>query len=213
MRRGLVAGWLLASAAQAVDFGTTGDLWPVAEQDMLTFIEQRMRGVVESGAWDKEMDAFKGRVVANSQRPVPVDGVMAATRYEERFFDPSVQLSDDLKDDKGRVFARAGQIFNPLRVVPFAQTLYFIDGDDPRQMAWMKAQQPDTLQYKIILVKGDIPTVSRALDERIYFDQGGALSRKLGLKAIPARITAAPGGLRLRIESFPPENQTQETAP
>jgi conjugal transfer pilus assembly protein TraW len=42
------------------------------------------------------------------------------------------------------VFARKGDVLNPLKTVPFMQTLYFIDGDDPDQVAWMKRQVPDT---------------------------------------------------------------------
>ena len=45
---------------------------------------------------------------------------------------------------------------NPLQYVPFNQTLYFINGDDPAQVAWMKRQTPPTLESKIILVQGSI---------------------------------------------------------
>ncbi len=31
---------------------------------------------------------------------------------------------------------------NPLQYVPFNQTLYFINGDDPEQIEWMKRQSP-----------------------------------------------------------------------
>lgn len=41
------------------------------------------------------------------------------------------------------MFARKGDVLNPLKTVPFMQTLYFIDGDDPDQVAWMKRQVPD----------------------------------------------------------------------
>lgn len=193
----------LTSMAVAKDFGTWGDLYPVAEPDMLQTIHERLTELKRSGRWDEEMTAFKARTVKHSQRPEPVAGIGRTARYAERFFDPSVQLSSDLKDDKGRVFARKGDVINPLATVPFAQTLYFIDGDDPQQVAWMKAQQPETLMVKVILVNGDIPKTSAALDSRIYFDQGGALSRRFGLTTVPARITAAPSGLRLRIESIP----------
>jgi conjugal transfer pilus assembly protein TraW len=71
--------------------------------------------------------------------------------------------------------SRKGDVLNPLKTVPFMQTLYFIDGDDPDQVAWMKRQVPDTLISKIILVKGSVPDTSVALDARIYFDQNGVL--------------------------------------
>ena len=194
---------LFAGSALATDLGTWGDLWPVAEPDMLQTIHERLTELQRSGRWEQEMTAFKERTVKHSQRPEPVAGIGKTERYAERFFDPSVQLSSDLKDDKGRVFARKGDVINPLATVPFAQTLYFIDGDDPQQVAWMKAQQPETLMVKIILINGDVPRTSAALDSRIYFDQGGALSRRFGLTTVPARITAAPSRLRLRIESIP----------
>ena len=44
---------------------------------------------------------------------------------------------------------------------------------------------------------------SAALDSRIYFDQNGVLSKRFGLTAVPTRITPAPSGERLNIETFP----------
>ncbi len=206
-------GWLgvcwVAQVACAADLGTWGDLYPVAEQDMLTLITQRLAQLQKSGAWDKEMQAFKKRVITHSQRPVPVEGITTATHYASRYFDPSVQLSEDLRDDQGRLFARRGEVINPLKTVPFMQTLYFIDADSPAQVAWVKRQKPATLLFKIILVKGDIPAASAALDSRVYFDQNGALCQRLGITSVPARVTPAPSGLRLHIETFAPEDTAQ----
>ncbi|MCP9269146.1 type-F conjugative transfer system protein TraW [Xenorhabdus sp. XENO-1] len=204
-------GWLgvyfIAHAGMAADLGTWGDLYPIQEQDMLNVIHQRLEQLQRSGEWSAEMDAFKQRVITHSQRPTPVSGIGKTTKYESRIFDPSIQIAQDMKDDKGRVFARKGEIINPLKVVPFVQTLYFIDGDDPEQIAWMKRQQPETLQVKIILVNGDIPKTSELLDSRIYFDQNGVLCQKFGLQTVPARITSAPSGLRLLVESIPVEGE------
>ena len=101
------------------------------------------------------------------------------------------------------MFARKGDVVNPLKTVPFMQTLYFINGDDADQIAWMKRQVPETLMSKIILVRGSVPDTSAALDSRIYFDQNGVLSKRFGLTTVPARITPAPSGERLNIETFP----------
>lgn len=199
----LLAGCLLSPLAQAADLGTWGDLWPVREQDMLELITQRLQQLQASGQWDQTMEEFKQRVTENSQRPPPVEGIKRAEKYEQRWFDPSIRLTEDLKDHEGRVFARQGEVVNPLRTVPFMQTLYFIDGDDPDQVVWMKRQVPETLMSKIILVRGSVPDTSAALDSRIYFDQNGVLSQRFGLTTVPARITPAPSGERLNIETFP----------
>ena len=199
----LLAGCLLSPLTQAADLGTWGDLWPVREQDMLELITQRLRGLQQSGQWDKTMGEFKQRVIENSQRPAPVEGLHRAEKYAQRWFDPSIRLTEDLKDNEGRVFAHQGELINPLKTVPFMQTLYFINGDDPDQIAWMKRQVPETLMSKIILVRGSVPDTSSALDSRIYFDQNGVLSKRFGLTRVPARITPAPSGERLNIETFP----------
>ena len=204
IRGALFAVCLVSPLTRAADLGTWGDLWPIQEQDMLSLITQRLEALEKSGRWGQEMEAFKERVKTNSQRPAPVEGIKEADKYEQRWFDPSIKLTEDLKDQNGVLFARKGQVLNPLKTVPFMQTLYFIDGDDPDQVAWMKRQVPETLISKIILVKGSIPDTSAALDSRIYFDQNGVLSQRFGLTSVPARITPAPSGERLNIEYFPP---------
>ena len=195
---------LLSSVTAASDLGPWGDLWPVAEPDMLTVIEQRLQALQQSGEMDRHIGEFKARVERNSQRPPPVEGITRAVRYEKRWFDPSVRVDRDLADGHGNVFARAGQVFNPLNVVPFNQTLLFIDGDDPDQLAWARRQKPATLVSRIILVRGNIPQTSQALDSRIFFDQNGVLTARFGISQVPARVTAAPSGQRLQVEIIPP---------
>ncbi|MCS3434231.1 type-F conjugative transfer system protein TraW [Klebsiella sp. BIGb0407] len=204
LRRYILIGCLISPVVSAADFGTWGDLWPIQERDMLELITRRLQGLEKSGQMGQLMSEFKERVTENSQRPPPVEGIRRAEKYEQRWFDPSIQLAEDIRDNEGRVFARKGQILNPLKTVPFMQTLYFIDGDDPEQVAWMKRQVPETLMSKIILIKGSVPDTSAALDSRIYFDQNGVLSERFGLTTVPARITPAPSGERLNIEIFPP---------
>lgn len=195
---------LLSYSATGTDLGNWGDLWPVEEPDMLTVIENRLQSLQQSGEMDRKMTEFKARVVRNSQRPPPVDGIKRAVRYERRWFDPSVRVDKDLTDNHGNIFVRAGQIFNPLEMTPFNETLLFINGDDPEQVAWVKRQKPGLLISRIILVRGNIPETSEKLDSRIYFDQNGALTTRFGISDVPARITAAPSGLRLQVEIIPP---------
>ncbi|VCY54462.1 hypothetical protein BANRA_05300 [Klebsiella pneumoniae] len=38
---------------------------------MLQLITQRLQSLQSSGQWDQTMDAFKQRVIENSQRPAP----------------------------------------------------------------------------------------------------------------------------------------------
>ncbi|EFL9503565.1 hypothetical protein H5V51_004388 [Escherichia coli] len=110
-----------------------------------------------------------------------------------------------IRDNEGRVFARQGEVMNPLQYVPFNQTLYFINGDDPAQVAWMRRQTPPTLESKIILVQGSIPEMQKSLDSRVYFDQNGVLCQRLGIDQVPARVSAVPGDRFLKVEFIPAE--------
>lgn len=147
--RGLIALLIWGQSVTAADLGTWGDLWPVKEPDMLTVIMQRLTALEQSGEMGRKMDAFKERVIRNSLRPPAVPGIGRTEKYGSRLFDPSVRLAADIRDNEGRVFARQGEVMNPLQYVPFNQTLYFINGDDPAQVARMKRQTPPTLRAKL----------------------------------------------------------------
>ncbi|EHH4994976.1 hypothetical protein J7H63_004705 [Escherichia coli] len=116
-----------------------------------------------------------------------------------------IQRKVFIRDNEGRVFARQGEVMNPLQYVPFNQTLYFINGDDPAQVAWMKRQTPPTLESKIILVQGSIPEMQKSLDSRVYFDQNGVLCQRLSIDQVPARVSAVPGDRFLKVEFIPAE--------
>ncbi|EET4765602.1 type-F conjugative transfer system protein TraW [Escherichia coli] len=149
------------------------------------------------------VDAFKERVIRNSLRPPAVPGIGRTEKYSSRLFDPSVRLAADIRDNEGRIFARQGEVMNPLQYVPFNQTLYFINGDDPEQIEWMKRQTPPTLESKIILVQGSIPEMQKALDSRVYFDQNGVICQRLGIDQVPARVSAVSGDRFLKVEFIP----------
>ncbi|VTM35881.1 conjugal transfer pilus assembly protein TraW [Klebsiella pneumoniae] len=133
----------------------------------------------------RKMDAFKERVIRNSLRPPAVPGIGRTEKYSSRLFDPSVRLAADIRDNEGRVFARQGEVMNPLQYVPFNQTLDFINGDDPAQVAWMKRQTPPTLESKIILVQGSIRRCRSLWTAVFTFDQNGVLCQRLGIDQVP----------------------------
>ncbi|HHV7361513.1 TPA: type-F conjugative transfer system protein TraW [Morganella morganii] len=191
----LMAPALLA----AKDLGVRGDVWPVAEQSLLSLIETRLKTMEQTGELAQRQADFKNRVTENTLRPAPVEGPETDTEPHTVWYDPTFTVRQDLADDKGRVFARKGQQVNPLESIAFAQTLYFLDADDPRQVAWMNAQTPATVRYKVILTRGNIREATQTLNTRIYFDQGGALTSQLGIRYIPAVVTQE--GNRLRIVS------------
>ena len=122
------------------------------------------------------MDAFKERVIRNSLRPPAVPGIGRTEKYSSRLFDPSVRLAADIRDNEGRVFARQGEVMNPLQYVPFNQALYFINGDDPAQVALDETPDAAHTGEQNYPRAGSIPEMQKSLDSRVYFDQNGVLS-------------------------------------
>lgn len=190
------------SPASGKDLGTWGELYPIAEQDMLTTINTRLQAMQDSGELDMQQEAYKKQVIEKSLRPDPVSGLTIARENRTHYINPSLTVAEDMADHQGRVFARKGDVVNPLDTVPFNQTLYFIDGDNPDQLRWMKAQKPATMVYRVILVNGDIREATRALGERIFFDQKGTMSRRFELTAVPARVTLGEDKRSLRVDTF-----------
>lgn len=193
---------LLTGGCYAKELGVWGDLYPIQEQDMLAMIQQRLEAMARDGSLAREQDNITQRVQAHIIRPPAVPGLRRVEKDATHYIDPTFTLDADIADHSGVVFAHKGDQVNPLTHVPFRETLYFIDADDQRQIAWMKQQNPDTLSRKIILVNGNIRSTGMALDSRVYFDQYGTLSRKFQLYAVPARVTMAGDGQRLRVDTF-----------
>jgi conjugal transfer pilus assembly protein TraW len=202
IKKGMMPLLFFSSVTMAADLGNWGEAYPIHEQDMLAFIRQKLKNMETDGTLAREQDAIKKRVIANTRRPPPVQGLGVADKESVHYVDPTFVVSESLADHKGHVFAKQGDNINPLLHVPFNQTLYFIDGDDKRQLAWLKQQRSTTLNDKIILVNGDIKDTSDSLQSRIYFDQYGVLSQKFQLNAVPARVTLAEDKQRLRVDIF-----------
>ena len=182
---------VVAYPAQAKELGTIGHLFPIAEPDLLAFIGQRLQGMKDSGEMDRLQREAEARVKAHAVRPAPVAGLTPAKKDRTFLYDPT------FRDMRGNVIARAGDKVNPLDRVAFSETLYFVDGDNPQQMAWLKPQLAGQQNFKVILVKGNVHDSSIALDEPVYFDQYGTLTTKFGFEHTPVRITRADKMLRV----------------
>lgn len=185
----------------AKNLGVIGDVWEIQEQNLLGLIEERLNEQF-GGKSEKEIqDEAQKRVTESALRPPPVI-LPVAKENSERSFDPSYTVERDLTDHKGQVFAHKGQVVNPFDMVSFNRTLIFIDGDDDRQIAWLKAFKAESKIVKIILLNGNLREVTEKLDVDLYFDQNGALVNRFGIKAIPSVIDEMPGKKLLRIREF-----------
>jgi conjugal transfer pilus assembly protein TraW len=178
----------LSQGAWAKDLGALGEVYPVSEQDFLVFIHERLSSLQQSGQLAQFENQSKKRVVHDALNPPPVMFLTTTNKPTVHYYDPTFVLDRNIYNAQGQLLFAKGTQVNPLNVVPLNETLIFFDGRDPRQVNWAKAQEQHYRYIKFILTGGNIKTQTQLLG-RVYFDQGGKLSQKLGITNIPDVIT------------------------
>lgn len=181
--------WLLllySASLSARDLGTFGETFPILEENLLVFIQGKLSILQSSGELEKHQKLIREKVVKKIERPEAVEGLTRTKEFREFYYDPSITVPYDLKDHNGIVFHKAGTTINPLDSHHLKQPLLFIDADDSEQVNWVRNVK-DSLS-KIILVKGAPFELMKILESPVYFDQGGTIVKKLGIKQVPARV-------------------------
>lgn len=187
-RIALVAfGLVIAAPAAARDYGQQGAVWPIAEPDLLQQIHARLSQLERTGETARLNEQLKQRTIARINRPQPVAGLVQASIERTWRFDPTITVERDIPDNRGRVIVAAGTRVNPLDTVPLRAPLVFLDGDEPAQLAWALKRFGST-PAKLILVKGAPLELMKARQRRFYFDQGGTLVKRFGIRAVPASV-------------------------
>jgi conjugal transfer pilus assembly protein TraW len=187
----------LSAGAAALDVGTLGPTYPIVEPHLLNFIEQRLRDKERSGELQHLMQEAQARGIDAVKHPVPVPGLHATEKARTFYVDPTFTLDRNIVDAQGRLLFAAGTRKNPLDVVSWSKQLLFFDGRDGRQV--IQAQTLIARQgNKPILVGGSYLDLMKAWRLPVYFDQQGALTRRFGIRQVPALVTQE--GSRLRVD-------------
>lgn len=191
----------LPSAAQARDYGQRGAVFPIIERDLLEQIHAKLQAMEASGETARLNEKLKARTIARVNRPEPVAGLARAYEARSWRFDPTITLASDIRGAKGELIHAAGTMVNPLDSVSLRAELLFLDGDDPDQIAWAMRQSANA---KLILVRGAPLELMKARQRRFYFDQGGKLTEKFGIRAVPARVRQQGRVLEVSEIALPP---------
>lgn len=128
-----------------------------------------------------------------------MEGILKAQETRVFTYDPTYVVKDDIKDHLGRVIHPKGKRINPLETISLSQSLLFFDGDDPEQVAFAKAKL-NSGPIRLILVKGAPLALSEDWNVPVYFDQGGFLTKKLGIRHVPAFVSQE--GRYMRVEEL-----------
>lgn len=207
LRAALAVGtaWL-ATAAGAADLGALGPVYPLAERDLLQAIHDHLQKKQDSG----ELARLQAENIARAQRsiesPPPVQGLRKVTEARTWRFDPSVKFDEPVVDARGRIVVPAGMLANPLKVVTMPADWLLFDGRDPSQVALARKQLDEAAAakrpIKPILVAGSPMRLAEVWQRPVYFDQQARITHRLGLTAVPVRVTQ--DGLQLVVQELVP---------
>ena len=201
--RNAVIIWLLVMScgtALAEDLGVLGPVYPIAEPDLLDVIHARLLQKQKAGETEALQNEARKRAIAAIEHPPAVAGIGRTKVARSYYFDPSIVVTDNIVDDKGRILIAKGTKANPLDVMQFSQTLLFFDGTDPTQRTLARNMIAQRKGLKPILVAGSYMELMRQWKKRLYFDQNGTLVQRFSIQNVPAVVYQE--GQRLRIDEI-----------
>lgn len=182
--------------ANAQDLGVFGETFEIAEEDLLRHMMGKLQKMNQTGELKIAQKQIQEKIRRNIAHPHAVQGITETEKEREYKFDPTITATQDLANHNGKVFARAGEQFNPLDQMKMTPML-FINGENEKQISWAlkKISEKKIFRHdfaKIVLVKGSPFNLQKKLDRPIYFDQKGLITKKLGIEHVPAIVFQNP---------------------
>ena len=180
---------LFFSSLSAKDLGNFGETFEIVEADLLEHIKSRLNELRENGSLEQAKAKVETRIKEQVFHPRAIEGITHTQVKREFKFDPTITVTRDLVDHKGQIFAKKGQKFNPLDKISMSKSLLFIDGTKELQIKWALIRIKNKKRLsKLILVKGTPIELGKRLNMDVYFDQHGILTKKFGIKHVPAIV-------------------------
>ncbi len=185
----------------AEDLGVVGPTYDITERDLIEVMKDKFRRMERTGELARIQEDYKRKVVNSIERPRPVPGIKHAQVARSFYIDPTWTLDRNVVDEKGNIIYPAGTRINPLDYDRLTKTLLFIDGSDKKQIAFAKQFiAKSKMLVKPILVAGEPMKLMREWKREVFYDQGGALSKRFSITQSPAVVRQE--GRRLRIDEI-----------
>ena len=178
----------LVSSVFARDHGVMGQTWPIAEPDLLTTIDMKLKTLEGNGSIERMQRELVAKTEHRVRNPLPVAGISATQNDRSWMFDPSIVVENDVRDQKGNVIAARGARVNPLALIEMPIDLVFVDGRDAGQLAWA-TKNWSSEKAKIIFVSGSPFDRMGEYQRRFFFDQQGKLTGHFGITHVPAVVS------------------------
>ena len=180
---------LISKMALAKDYGIIGATYQIKEKNLLEEIQEKLQLAKKDGRLNKFQEQVKNNIFQQINEPKSHNFLKNASENRQWFYDPSVHLPYDLKDQNGKIFYKAHTKVNPLEKISLSKSLIFINGVDSNQVKWAIDQyHKKKSKVKIIITQGKIIDLMSAKKIRFYFDQNQTLIKKFEIQALPAVV-------------------------
>lgn len=196
---GVIGYFLSPSKSEAKELGEIGKSWDIAELDVLSDIYSKLEQMRQRGEIAEHERKIAEKVKESVENPKAVSGIKHTEKERSFEYNPVYVVERDLKDVKGQIFAKKGDRINPFEYVTLPYELVFFDGSDQDHIDWAIGRYNQAkIKPKLILVAGSVLRLEQEYDVEIYFDQEGIITKKLGIKQVPAIVYQAGDKLNIK---------------
>jgi conjugal transfer pilus assembly protein TraW len=116
---------------ESQDFGSYGPTKPVLERSIIEDIQSRIASY--------DFEAEKKRTVDSFWKRKKFVTLPNADKSEVWFIDPTVRVTADVRNPRGDLLARAGDIINPLATMTAVQNFMIFDATNVKHLEWATA--------------------------------------------------------------------------
>jgi len=150
---------------QRGDLGVKGDVREIEEPDLIALMQQKAMAI----DWEQKQEA----AVQNFWPNQTFNLLPAARASRTRTLDPSLVVTEDIKDADNKVIVAQGTVINPLDIRDFNEIVVVFDPLDKRQLPLIRQYLPQ-IQTDI----GDFPVtwIATQLDKDKGWDSYTAIS-------------------------------------
>jgi len=134
------AEWLIrnVNAGNSGDLGVRGPVEDILEKDLIEVMQNKVAGI----NWvEKKENAIKRFWERQEFIELP-----RAPKSRRRYLDPSIIITNDIRDAAGNIIVFQGTSINPLELRSFTQAVVVFDPLDSRQLALVDEKLPELIK-------------------------------------------------------------------
>lgn len=187
----------LSCGIEAKSLGRLGQTFPVIEKSLLTLIYERLNTFAQQGQLNAIENAWVKQVNEQVKRPRAL-GLARTDTTLTHYYTPVATLEKNVVDQTGRIVLQRGMSVNALNQLPTYNPVWvLLNYDDLAQRAFAEQIQTHYPGIVWILTGGSVADAERGIDETIYFDQEGRITKKLKIEHVPALVTRENDSLKI----------------